>query len=156
MKASALRTTVLTFALLLAMGLGAWYLFARKVFLIPSPGSLMRATPIPVKDNIDVPAGKLMNWTFSTPDGRTPGLLQGTWHCSGASAGISGAQDDTLVGFTLRGPDDKVLEQLDHPISGNFSLRFEAPGKCTFVFDNGGIIRSSMRKVRIEGTYHPD
>lgn len=156
MKTSALRITVLTFLILLAIGVGTWYLFARKVFLIPSPGQLIAATPIPVKGNFDVQAGRLVNWTFSTPEGRTPGLLQGSWHCQGQSVGVSGAQDDTLVGFTLRGPDDKVLEQLDHPISGNFSLRFEAPGKCTFVFDNGGIIRSSMRKITIEGTYHPD
>ena len=87
---------------------------------------------------------------------RTKAFLATKVWTSGKRAGIKGANDDTLVGFTLRGPDNKVIQTLDHPTSGNFSVRCDAPGVYTFVFDNTGIIRSSARKVSIKGTYQPD
>ena len=110
----------------------------------------------PVKDEFTVKRGRQMEYTFKTPAGKAPGHLHGHWTARGKSADIDGATDDTLVKFTLRGPDDKVIEKLDHPTSGNFDVHFTEAGACTFVFDNSGIVRSSGRVVIFDGVYDQD
>jgi hypothetical protein len=141
---------------LAVLALLGWMVIARKTGAIPSPAQIVAPQPIRVAETITVKPGQQMEWSLATPGGRAPGLLQGSWTAHGASANIKGANDDTLVGFTLRGPDNVSIQHLDHPTSGNFSIRYEKPGTYTFIFDNGGIIRSSARQVQIEGTYHPD
>ncbi len=73
----------------------------------------------------------------------------------GISANVNGAADDTLVGFTLTAPDNKIVQKLDHPVTGNFAVRYEG-GVYTFTFNNQSIIRSSARIVTLQGTYQPD
>ena len=103
-----------------------------------------------------VPPGKLISYPVSPPLLKTPGRLFGHWVSRGSTAGIKDAQDDCLTAFELRGPDDKQIERRRHPISGNFSVRCEAPGTYTFVFYNDGPLRKSARVVEFDATYHPD
>jgi hypothetical protein len=102
-----------------------------------------------------VKAGRVYELRLSSPDKARRWHLHGHWTCTGASAEIDGAADDTLVRFVLRGPDDKVIEQRNHPTSGNFSVNYDEPGTYTFLFDNSGIIRSSSREIEFEGTFDP-
>lgn len=138
-----------------ALFLGGWWLVSRKT-AIASPAALVTAAPIPVTDRLTIEAGKGMTYSVTPPHGKVPGWFTGRWTCKGKSAGIKGAHDDSLVAFKIVGPDDKVIEKLDHQGRGNFKLRFDGPGAYTFVFDNSGIIRSSARVVEIDGTYQPD
>ena len=135
--------------------LGGWWFVSRRTGA-PGPREIIQARPIPIKDTVDVEAGHSVKYTFTVPAGKAPGLLQGHWSAQGKSANIKGATDDTLVGFTLRGPDNNVIQSLDHPTSGNFSSRCGAAGAYTFEFSNAGIIRSSSRRVTIDGSYQPD
>ena len=65
--------------------------------------------------------------------------------------------DDALISFQLLGPNNEVIQKLpNHPVSGNFSVRFANPGNLTFVFDITRIIFASDRTVKIEATFHPD
>ncbi|HET6250157.1 MAG TPA: hypothetical protein VFE47_20875 [Tepidisphaeraceae bacterium] len=104
------------------------------------------------KQTITVPAGRVFDLPLSFPAERTPGRIRGHWTSQGKSAGIAGAKDDTLVKFTIRGSNNAVLQRLDHPVSGNFDIRY-AGGTFTLTFDNSGIVRSSGRVVSVEWTY---
>jgi hypothetical protein len=150
------KSTIVLLLVLCGVALGGWWIAARKSVTVPSPKQLLAAAPIRIDETFQVPPQRSQEWTWEPPDGRTPGLLEGSWECRGSTSGIAGANDDTLVGFALRGPDNRVIQQLDHPVSGNFSLRCTSAGKYTFVFDNGGIVRSSARKVTLHGAYHPE
>ena len=109
-----------------------------------------------VERKFKVKAGRAYELRLSSPDNGKRWHFHGHWICKGVSADIDGATDDTLVRFVLRGPDDKVVEELDHhPTSGNFSVNYDEPGTYTFVFDNSGIIRSSSREIEFEGTFDP-
>lgn len=108
-----------------------------------------------VEKKFKVKAGKIYELRLSSPDNSKAWHLHGHWICKGASGDVDGAANDTLVHFILRGPDDKVIEKLDHPTSGNFSVNYDEPGTYTFVFDNAGIIRSTSREIEFEGTFDP-
>jgi hypothetical protein len=73
----------------------------------------------------------------------------------GAVSNVRGAHDDSLVGFVLTAPNGKIIQNRDHPLTGNFSERYKG-GTYTFTFDNAGWVRSSGRIVTFEGTYQPD
>jgi len=137
------------------IGVGGWWVASRKN-VIASPASLLAATPIPLQKTLKVEPGQSVSHTFAVPSDKLPGRLQGHWTCKGSSAGIKGAKDDTLVAAQLRGPDNKVMQEYDHPTAGNFSIRITAPGIYTFTFDNSGLVRSTPRMVEIEGAYQPD
>jgi hypothetical protein len=108
-----------------------------------------------IERTFKIKAGRMCELRLSSPDKVRKWHLHGHWTCKGVSAEIDGATDDTLVHFVLRGPDDKVIEQRNHPTSGNFSVNYDEPGTYTFVFDNSGIIRSSSREVEFEGRFDP-
>jgi hypothetical protein len=151
----------LVLILLVAVGLGVWWQLSRTFPATPgtsgiiSPKEVFKARPILINKSLTVDARSQQTWSVPAP-GPTPGLLQGRWNSSGASGGIRGAQDDTLVSFELRGPDNALLQRLDHPLTGNFSIRYETAGIYTFTFNNAGFVRSTARTVTIEGTYQPD
>jgi hypothetical protein len=149
------RNSLVTVIMVGALFVGGWWFVSRKI-AIASPAALVTASPIPVTDRLNIEAGKGMTYSVTPPQGKVPGWLSGRWTCKGKSAGIKGAHDDSLVAFKIVGPDNKVIEKLDHQGCGNFKLRFDGPGAYTFVFDNSGIIRSSARVVEIDGTYQPD
>jgi hypothetical protein len=138
--------------------LGFWWMASRTNPGVPSPSSIvnMRPAPIPLDKVITISAGGAENYTINIPSNKCPGLLHGDWQSQGKSAGISGANDDSLVGFTIEGPDGSVLSRLDHPVSGNFSFRCTQAGTYTFTFDNQGIIRSSGRTVNVHPEFQPD
>jgi hypothetical protein len=143
-------------AIVAVLAVAGWWFISRKT-AVASPTSIVAASPIPVRDTLRVEANHAMTYTLTPPQGKLPGWLSGRWTCTGKSAGIKGANDDSLIGFSIVGPDNNVIEKLDrHPTSGNFKLRFDGPGAYTFTFDNSGIIRSSARVVELSGTYQPD
>ena len=144
-------TSVVTVAVVC---LTCWWVLSRRSPL-PSPAALLAAPAIPLNNTITVPAGKEYKLAVSYPQDRSPGWLRGTWTVGGTSAGVRGAMDDTLVSYSLIGPDDSIIDRQDHPTSGNFSVRYTG-GVYTFMFDNGGVFRSSPRVVTIEGSYQPD
>jgi hypothetical protein len=149
MKSRNFRRVVIVF-----LGLCGWWLISRNSSL-PSPAAVFAASPITIEKSLTVLPGQEYQLTLSFPQAKTPGWLRGRWSVKGASANVKGAADDSLVGFTLISPDNRTLQRLDHPLSGNFNVRYEG-GSYTFIFDNSGIIRSSSRLVTLEGTYQPD
>lgn len=124
----------------------------------PHPiSSLVKSPPLPVRHSDTVKPNFVHTYTLDISADHVPGTLSGSWDCKGKSAGIKGAIDDTLIAFRLKGANNEVLQQMpDHPRSGNFSLRVTRPGRYTFEFDNGGILRATPRQVSIDGTYQPD
>jgi hypothetical protein len=109
---------------------------------------------IPLKQTVTVEPGRFAtySWEFS----KTPGRLYGSWISQGRSANIRGATDDTLVSFKLVGANNEILQNLDHPASGNFDIHITSPGRYTFWMGNTGMLRSSSRVVTIDATYKPD
>jgi hypothetical protein len=150
------RSLILILLLTGTLVLGGWWFLSRKDAGLRSPSELFAATPLHVTETFEVPPNRHIEWTFAPPQGRTRGTFEGRWSATGAAGGITGATDDTLISFELRGPDNTVLQKLERPTSGNFTIRFDGPGRATFVFGNEGIIRSSARRVRLDATYHPD
>lgn len=149
-----LRSLVVVFLVLLIV-IPSWWILS-KVTGVPGPKTILKGTPITIKKTILVPSGKLISYTITPPSSKIPGWLYGSFSVSGARAGIKGATDDTLVGFHILDPKNNILNRLDHPATGSFSLRVETPGTYTFVFDNAGIIRMSDRKVTFDMEYLPD
>ena len=127
----------------------------------PNPNHLNFITPPTVgkfmlSDEVTVPVGKVLTYQFPIRNDQVPGTLMGSWFSKGSSAGIKGANDDSLISFTLTDPNQKNLKSMDHPVSGNLNERITAPGTYTITFSNGGIIRSSDRKVWVDMSYQPD
>jgi hypothetical protein len=153
------RSSLVGTLLIVTMMVAGWWFVSRQT-TIASPAdtlkSIVTAQPFPVKRTIRVEAHHDATWTFSPPAGKFPGRFYGRWTCEGKSAGIAGAQDDSLVVFNLIGPDNKPIQQMSHPIGGNFDIRIEGPSIFTFEFNNSGIVRSSSRVVELNGTYQPD
>jgi hypothetical protein len=153
------KSTLVGTLVICAVIVGGWWFASRKTS-IASPAAALKAAvsaePIPVKRTIRIEPNHVQEWPFSPPGGKVPGRLYGHWSCQGKTAGIAGAHDDSLVSFKLVGPDNKTIQELDHPTDGNFDIRFDSPGIYTFEFNNGGIVRSSARVVEFEGTYQPD
>jgi len=136
---------------------GAWYFMGRKFIAVPSPKQILTAAPVPINQTTTIASGHEFDWTFSAPAGKTPGVFQGHWTCSGKTAAIKGATDDTLIAFRILDPNNKIIQHDDdHPMGGNFKIDCDDSGSYTLVFDNSGIIRSSARNVVINATYQPD
>jgi hypothetical protein len=153
MRQSKLAASLAVVAVLAVAG---WWFVGRKT-AVASPATFLSASPTPVKETIRVEANHVATYTLTPPEGKVPGWLTGHWTCAGKSAGIDGATDDTLIGFKIIGPDNKVIDKAGHhPTSGNFKVRIDGPGAYIFAFDNSGIIRSSARVVALNGTYQPD
>jgi hypothetical protein len=93
--------------------LGLWWGLSRQS-LLPSPASVFAAAPIPINQTFTIPRGHEYQWTFSYPDSKTPGWLRGHWSARGASDSLKYATDDTLVSFTITGPNNKVIQQVSH------------------------------------------
>ena len=141
---------------LLIVGLALWWVFSVAHPSVPSPAVVLPILSPPaqkIDETLIVGPGYTETYRLTIP---RPGHFSGFWSSAGKSAGIAGAQDDTLVGYVLRSPDNQVLDRLDHPTSGNFDVRCTSPGIYTFEFSNAGIIRMAARKVEIHGTYQPD
>lgn len=142
--------------LLLALGVGGWWLLFRKGATSVSPSSLVKSAPALINEKATVLAQQKYDLQITFPPERTPGRLTGTWLSQGKSANVDGAIDDTVGSFTLRDPSNNILQQqLDSPVSGNFDFRY-AGGVYVLEFNNGGIFRSSARVVTVTGTYQPD
>jgi len=136
------------------IAMAGWWFASRKM-AIASPATIFAASPIAVTKSLTVPPNQVVAFPWAGPEGKVPGRLFGQWTSHGASAGIKGANDDQLTRFVLRGPDNRVIQTVENPTAGNFSVRFDAPGTYTFEFDNTGAFRSP-RSVQFEGTYQPD
>ena len=137
----------------------AWWIISRVVPGVPAPNieTLTKPASIDVKrEGVTVPVGKVLTYQFPIRNDQVPGTLMGSWFSKGSSAGIKGANDDSLISFTLTDPNQKNLKSMDHPVSGNLNERITAPGTYTITFSNGGIIRSSDRKVWVDMSYQPD
>jgi hypothetical protein len=122
---------------------------------IASPSAVLAATPQPIKQTFTVPRFRECQVTLAYPQVMSPGWVRGRWVAQGASDSIKGATDDTLVSFTVTGPNNEVIQHLDHPASGNFAFRYQG-GQYTLTFSNAGVIRLSDRTVTLDGTYQPD
>lgn len=106
--------------------------------------------------SFQVEAGKTLNNWIEIPSSTVPGDLNGSWVSTGKSAGIKGANDDSLVNFQLLDVEGKVIQKIDHPVSGTIKYRVTVPGKYTMIFSNAGFVRSSARNVELKATYTPD
>jgi len=152
------KCAIVVFVLLL--GFGAWYLIlgrAAGIKTLPSPvAALIKKNPIDFNKSFTVESGKIMTYSITVPADHTPGYLSGTWESKGSSANIKNANDDTLIGFQLKDPNNNVIQNLDHPTAGNVQMRVAGPGTYTMVFGNSGIFRSSARSVHISLVYNPD
>ncbi len=124
---------------------GSGFLFLGMLILCAGCGK----QTVQINDTIDIPANKV--GTFKV-EAKKASMLVGNWTSKGSTANVKGATDDTLVDFRLLGPNNEVLQKLDHPIEGNFSIDITKPGIYTFEFNNTGIVRSSGRNVTIKGT----
>ena len=123
-----------------AMAFGIWWFITPegqsvKLPNVASAMSQMVKQPEPktLKETFKVEPGKVREFYIEFRE--IPGRFYDSWSARGASAKISGANDDTLVRFKLLGPNNETLQDLDHPY--------------TFVMDNGGILRMSERVVAI-------
>ena len=127
---------------------------------VPSPMTVLRAVSTPKPESLDknlsIASGMADTWRITLSADKTPGRMCGYWTSEGKTAGIRGAQDDTLVSYALRGPNNQVLASLDHPASSNFDVHCVNPGVYTFEFNNSGLLRSSTRNVTIHLTYQAD
>ncbi len=86
--------------------------------------------------------------------GLTPGRLRGSWSSAGKSAGVPGADDDTLDQFRLYAFGELLLSQ-EHSASGTFDLRIQKPGSYEFIFSPPAQPRHSNRIVTLKGVYEP-
>jgi hypothetical protein len=132
----------------------AWWCLSRTS-PVSSPGSVFGVPPIRITRTLIVAPGAQSDLQVSFPSSKTPGWLRGAWTVRDTTSNARGAHDDSLVGFVLTGPNGKIIQNRDHPISGNFAERYKG-GNYTFTFDNAGWVRSSSRIVTFEGTYQPD
>jgi hypothetical protein len=155
-NAKSLKGILVTVFLLVGIIVTVWFVMARATGAKPTPlvNAITGRTPIILDDKFTVNQNYVMNKTLNID--RVPGLLVGNFLARGKSVGIKGAQDDTLVAFHILGPNNQRLNELDHPIRGNFSIRVTSPGTYTLVFSNGGIIRSTAREVTLDGKYQPE
>lgn len=118
---------------------------------------ILNGSSILIRQTLRIEPNRASTFNFIAPIDRVPGFLSGEWKSVGKSAGIAGARDDTIIAFKLIGPDKKIIEMQDHhPVAGSFKIRIDKPGQYTFNFDNSGIVRSSAREVRVDGSYQPD
>jgi hypothetical protein len=155
-NAKSAKGILVTVFVLIGIIVTVWFVFARSTGAKTAPmvNVLTGKPPIILDDKFTVNQNYVMNHKLNIE--RAPGMLTGNFYARGKTIGIKGAQDDTLVGFHILGPNSQKLNVLDHPVRGNFSLRVTAPGTYTLVFDNGGIIRSTPREVTLEGKYQPE
>ena len=82
-----------------------------------------------------------------------PGTLIGTWRARGIE--LNGA-DSSLKSFRVTDPSGNVLAMSQHESNGTFVVKISATGVYTFYFDNGGIYRTTPRKVRLEADFIAD
>lgn len=150
------QSTWITTLIICGLIVGGWWVLSRKTIMASPLATLTAATPVPIKQAIRVEPNRVMTWPISAPDGKFPGRLYGHWTCRGKAAGIQGAHDDSLVAFKLVGPDNRIIQQSNHPFEGNFDLHVTGPGVYTFEFSNAGLLRSSARVIEFDGTYQPD
>jgi hypothetical protein len=70
--------------------------------------------------------------------------------------GITGATDDSLAAYDLRGPQNRVILDQRDPTSANFDFHTDVPGVYTFEFFNRGFLRNSARNIDFHRTFQPD
>ncbi|HZK82463.1 MAG TPA: hypothetical protein VFC46_15380, partial [Humisphaera sp.] len=122
---------------------------------VPAPVAHVAQAPITGKETVTIRRGKLYNLPLSFEPNITPGRLTGHWESEGKSAHLRGANDDTIVAFTIRDSKNaRVVQQL-HTVSGKFDARYDG-GVYTLTFSNADLLRSSARNITIEWTYQPD
>jgi hypothetical protein len=141
------------FSAIVACLAGFWFACRKSPFT--APGSVLSPMSIPIHQTVTVQPNQEYQLTLPWPELKTPGWLRGHWTVRGKSANFPNAADDTLVGFTLTGPNNEILQRQNHPTSGNFAIRCEG-GEYTMTFNNTGVLRASARIVTIDGTYQPD
>jgi hypothetical protein len=144
-------------ALACVCALGLCWFLARAGGLLPRGASAgQKPEPTLVKHSLQVAQGKTQEWAFEPPRRKTPGRLFGTWSSKAASPVKTIGSDDTLASFQIRGSKNETLHTLERSTGANFDVRVEEPGKYTFWFDNGGLVRRSDRVIEIDATYQPD
>ena len=134
--------------------LAGLYVLCRKS-PFAATGSMLSPMSVPIHQTFTVESNQQYQLTLPSPQLEPARWLRGHWTVEGKSANIKGATDDTLVSFTLTGPNSETLERQDHPMSGNFAIRCLG-GEYSMTFNNTGILRSSNRMVTVDGTYQPD
>jgi hypothetical protein len=132
----------------------AWWCLSRTS-PVESPASIIAIHPISIKRTLTVLPGTEGRMQLSFAASKTPGWLRGTWSVKDVSSMGKRSHDDSLVGFVMTAPNGKIIQNRDHPLSGNFAEHYTG-GTYTLTFDNANWVRSSPRVVTFEGTYLPD
>jgi hypothetical protein len=140
--------------IVLVFGCGALWLLLRHRDEVATATQQALRGPEKIRRTITVEPNYAYVYTLEFPVGKVPGRLVGSWRAMGRSANLEGAADDTLIRFRLLGPNNEVVQTLERPTHGSFSVLVSTPGQYTFEFDNRGLIRSSKRLVSLEAEYH--
>ena len=86
-------------------------------------GGHVLPAPVTGKETVTIASGDTYSLPLSFQLKATPGRLTGHWESEGKSAHIRGANDDTLVSFTIRDSKNARIESQTHAISGKFDVR---------------------------------
>jgi hypothetical protein len=108
-----------------------------------------RAT-IRLNEELVVSPGGTEGHTFSP---KVPGTLTGTWRASGRGAG---GFDDNITAVRLVDQNDVLLYSAGLGASGQFLVKIPQPGNYTFYFDNKGLLKSTARRVFLDGEFRPE
>ena len=104
------------------------------------------------RGELQIPAGALSRVEVVVPG---PGTLLLDWTVVGRLAGLEGAHDDTLLGYSLHAPDGRPVDTLKKHTVGQRRVPVSVAGAYGVVFSNDGLLRSSARwvkyQVRFEG-----
>lgn len=83
------------------------------------------------------------------------GTLLLEWTVGGRTAGLEGAHDDLLIGYTLFTPDGRVLDELGKHSAGTRRISIREGGKYAIVFNNQSWLRASAREVAYRFRFEP-
>jgi hypothetical protein len=116
------------------------------------PFETKQAASTRINEELLLEAGTIQTYRFSPTV--VPGTLTGSWRSSGRGAG---GADDTINQFRLTDPKDAILETSERQSSsGRFFVKISERGTYTFFFDNKGVLRSTARRVFLEGEFRPE
>lgn len=99
----------------------------------------------PIENAVDIKANGEV--TIPLDLASAPGRLVLRWNVQGRSAGISGAQDDLLIGYRLLAPNGSVIARRGKHVQEQKEIVIREPGQYKLVFSNAGILRSTARRV---------
>lgn len=105
---------------------------------------------------VHLPAGHTTHLDLVAPG---PGVLLLAWTVAGRKAGIEGAHDDQLIGYSLLTPDGRLLDELGKHTEAERRISIREGGTYQVHYSNRGFLRSSAREVsfkfRWEGASAP-